>query len=267
MKSFLQLITILAFALMAVGCSSTSYLYCKYTSDQQAVSQITDQANLAKIAQMNTDADMRRIAIARLTDQDVLAQIAQEDEDWDARKGAVSRLTDQSLLAQVALKAMDEDIRLDAIDKLTDQTSLAQVALADLNWSVSEVVSERIRQSHQDDLARLRARHAADRQMLLRDSHHGSQNVAVARILHTKQTELEHALAAHYDNVERVLTKHEERIQRSLRRLVDRLTDPDLLAQVAQQAKDPFVRRLARTRGSLRSPATSIKRQVPRLLD
>jgi hypothetical protein len=94
---------------------------------EAAVSQLTDQALLAKIAATNDDLDARLTAVKRMTDQAALAQIAVSSKYPVVCDAAIRRVTDQTWLANIA--AGDENyVREYAIQNLTDQAQLAKVA-------------------------------------------------------------------------------------------------------------------------------------------
>jgi hypothetical protein len=91
---------------------------------------LTDQAQLAVLAQADPESAVRSVAVLRLTDQAVLGRIAQSDSDALVRTRAVERVSDQAVLAGLAT-ATHEDVRLGAVGALTDQTVLAKVARTD----------------------------------------------------------------------------------------------------------------------------------------
>ena len=70
-----------------------------------------------------------REAVANLADQTELARISIHEPDQDTRSVAVGRLTEQGLLAKVAVETFDRNVWQAAIQKLTDQTLLAKIVL------------------------------------------------------------------------------------------------------------------------------------------
>lgn len=93
----------------------------------EALSNVSDQSTLAKVALEDTSWYVRKAAVERLTDQSVLAKVALEDSVYNMRGAAVRRLTDQSALAKVALEDTSWYVRRAAINKL-DKESLAALA-------------------------------------------------------------------------------------------------------------------------------------------
>lgn len=94
---------------------------------EAAVSQLTDQALLAKIAAGNDDLDARLTAVKKMTDQAALAEIAVSSKFPVVCDAAIRRVTDQTLLANIA--AGDENyVRAYAIKSLTEPALLAKVA-------------------------------------------------------------------------------------------------------------------------------------------
>jgi hypothetical protein len=96
-----------------------------------AVQRLTDQAELARIAQQDANADVRRAAVQRLADQVVLADIAQSDVVPGVRAAAVERLNDQTLIAGIVQKDADPSVRAAAVARLRDQALLSGIAQKD----------------------------------------------------------------------------------------------------------------------------------------
>jgi len=95
-----------------------------------AVSELTDQTLLAKIATQNRHEGVRLAAVDKLTDQATLARIAAEDENQRVGWNALVTLhaPEQEILAQIATEARVAIVRYTAVLKLTDHTMLAKIA-------------------------------------------------------------------------------------------------------------------------------------------
>ncbi|MDM8522203.1 hypothetical protein QUF80_02430 [Desulfococcaceae bacterium HSG8] len=65
---------------------------------------MTDQNELADIAENAYDPDIRKSAVKKVTDQKQLADIAKNDSYSSVRKKALESVTDQKLLADIAKK-------------------------------------------------------------------------------------------------------------------------------------------------------------------
>jgi ankyrin repeat protein len=92
-----------------------------------AVTQLTDQMALEKTAH-DRDSEVRLAAVTKLTNQTVLVKIALEDESSFVREAAVRKLTDQAVLAKIVVEDKNTSVRLQAVAKLTDQNVLAKIA-------------------------------------------------------------------------------------------------------------------------------------------
>lgn len=95
---------------------------------------IADQTLLADVAKMAYSGGIRLAAANKLTDkaiaQTIYADVA-ENGHWQQRDEAVQLLTDQGLLAEVAKRSSTTKVRLQVADKLTDK-ALAQRIFADI---------------------------------------------------------------------------------------------------------------------------------------
>jgi CHAT domain-containing protein len=100
--------------------------------DDITIEKLTDQKLLTQIA-LNQSFPYRRSVIEKLTDQDALAQIALNDPDEMNRLIARGKLTDQKILAETAMDAHDMSVRVEAAEKLTDQKAMGQFIIKELN--------------------------------------------------------------------------------------------------------------------------------------
>ena len=109
-----------------------------------AISEISDQALLIRLAIEDLDLIVRKTAAARLTDQVLLAKLVVESKDWEVREIATKKLLDQALLMRLAIEDIDVSVRLAAIEKLIDPTILASIALADNNSGIREAAFQKL---------------------------------------------------------------------------------------------------------------------------
>jgi hypothetical protein len=96
-----------------------------------ALSQIVDQAVLAKIAMDGKDRDVREAAIDKLTNQALIAKGLYQEPDFFLRMAYVGVLTDETLLARIAVGDKDSTVRGTAIWRLSDKNLLAKIAVDD----------------------------------------------------------------------------------------------------------------------------------------
>jgi hypothetical protein len=113
-----------------------------------AVSNLTNQTLLEKIAIEDKSEGVRKCAIGRLADQSLLAKIAIEDNHpySDLGATAVKKLTDQALLAKIAIAGMKSYVREYAVEKLTDQELLAKIIAEDKDPGVRSAAKRRLDQ-------------------------------------------------------------------------------------------------------------------------
>lgn len=93
--------------------------------------QLSDQAQLAKIAVDDKDALVRATAVRKLTDPTLLGKVVLRDKDTLVRAAAVENLTDQTLLATIAIDDKHAVVRAAAVKQLADQTVLVTIAVED----------------------------------------------------------------------------------------------------------------------------------------
>ena len=185
-----------------------------------AVEMVADQNVLAKIAKTDKDSKVRETAIRKLTDQNLLADIAKTDSDSDVRCAAIENLTNQMVLAEIAKTDKDDSVRETAIEKITDQALLADVAKNAKNWQVRAAVLDKI--TNQNALADV-AKNAKGWRV---------RTTAIDKI--TDQNVLAGAVKTG------IVETPEERFHWRL--AVETLTDQALLADLAKNAEDSFIR-------------------------
>jgi hypothetical protein len=112
-----------------------------------AVNRLTDPTALAKVFVETPEQHIRKAAEsqlleakrwARLSDQSLLVKFAVGFEDGYSLNTFVSQLANQALLSHIAVTAKDWRIREVAVSKLTDQAILAKVAVEDKVGDVRE---------------------------------------------------------------------------------------------------------------------------------
>ena len=109
-----------------------------------AVEKITDLPVLAKVAIGDTDSRVRKAAVEKIADQAVLAKVVIGDKDSRVRAAAVERIMDQDVLAKVAIGDTDLGVGRAAISKVTDQALLAKVAVEGHDWMLCESAVEKL---------------------------------------------------------------------------------------------------------------------------
>ena len=168
----------------------------KWEKRLEAVSELTDQDQLAHIAENDPDEPIRLAAINKLTDETVLARAAEQDVDEAIRLAALSRIVSQSVLKEVARTASSFKIREAAVQKLEDADTLAAIALEDENYCVrlaaveqlgdhpvlSEVALKDEHSSVRIHAVELLTDQATLEQVALRDEFHSLRVAAVKRI-------------------------------------------------------------------------------------
>lgn len=78
---------------------------------------------------MSKDDRTAYLAVTRLTDQSEIAHAALESPFWSARQEAAKRLTDQSILEKVAMESTDSNVQQAVIERMTDQSTLVKIAI------------------------------------------------------------------------------------------------------------------------------------------
>jgi hypothetical protein len=118
-----------------------------------AVSRLTDQTLLAKIAKNDKDSVVRKTAENRK--EALLAEIARNNSDCMAAKAAVEMLTDQTLLAEIAKKVHFDEVRYIAVRRLLGEAILADLAKNDKDRVVRRVAVENMGSTNQRLLAEI----------------------------------------------------------------------------------------------------------------
>ncbi len=102
-----------------------------------------DQELLVAVAQHDTDARVRRVALKKLTDSEVLLRLAAEDADEGLRRLATERAA--TLLAALAASGEAEDACARALERIGDPAALASVAMSAVHPAIRRAALERVR--------------------------------------------------------------------------------------------------------------------------
>jgi len=94
-----------------------------------AVTKLTRQDALEKVALEGNASEIRRASTEKLQNQTVLEKIALEDTDASVRKNAVINLCNQTLLAKISIEDKDFSVREAAATNLWDQTLLTKIII------------------------------------------------------------------------------------------------------------------------------------------
>ncbi|MBK8180454.1 MAG: hypothetical protein IPK67_16490 [Planctomycetes bacterium] len=210
------------------------------------VAQMTDQAELAQIAESeNYSPELRLAAIERITDQPTLARLAAREWDATRRELALSKLTDPSLLAQMAMNSAKAD-RLFILPKITDKELLVRMATEDTDLEIQRAAWSAIRDPVY--LGKLVREHPVADVRLLAFCHLTDQSVLANLALNPPNRTLRQDAWGQLDQEQ--LAKLAESGSNFLvrRSAIGRLTDQVALTRIATGGADPFLRRAATAR-------------------
>jgi len=236
-----------------------------------AVSHLTDQASLTKLAQEDPDEEVRTTAASQLAvGAQARTKIAQADPAPKVRAAAATGITDQAILGQLALADPAAWVRAKAVQQLTNQAILARVIQGDQDYGVRESAVREVtdhallaKLAKEDPDAILRDR-AVVRMMDLdgKGFDEGDEPVAAspAEIAQDAVVLAEIALAEKDDGVrgDAVSAVSDQNVLNQVARFdadarirqgaAWRLTDKGVLALIAQQDHDPEVQKIATRR-------------------
>jgi len=123
-----------------------------YYVRKAAIERLTDLNLVVQLAQIEKDAEIRKIAVGKLVSvfklpgqnisfdaeiQKILHKIARSDQDIEIAILAIAKITDQSVLFDISKHATFSVARKTAVQKLTDQDILKNFALKDKSSEVS----------------------------------------------------------------------------------------------------------------------------------
>ncbi|HBT65652.1 MAG TPA: hypothetical protein DEB10_13430, partial [Ruminococcaceae bacterium] len=132
------------FELEAVADSRASARHWVEIRQEELISRMTSQTELAYIAKLDIDSAIRYAAIRKLTDQSVLAELAKTDRRDNVRKLATERITDPSVLTELAEQDSSYSVRAIAVEKIADRAVLQHIFDTDDNEWVCATAKERL---------------------------------------------------------------------------------------------------------------------------
>lgn len=194
-----------------------------------ATKKLTNQGVIVDIAKNNKDRYVRCTAIEMVTDQNVLTDIAKNDKDYRVRRAAIEKITDQNVLADIAKNDKDYLVRSVAIVMITEQNYLvdviknAQISEARLEAAIMRVEKEYINVSIEEG-----------QQRVFNDIYKGLGLRVAQSGFPQPKFDFEKSINAGKSADEESLTIY--------RTALEKLTDQNILADIAQSAKDRTAR-------------------------
>jgi hypothetical protein len=194
-----------------------------------AMRELSDQAVLLDVALHDRSGRVREAAAERLVDPRALAEIARGRgySSSEMKFAALKRLSEGPLLLEVALNALGDDIKLAAVEKLKDQALLVGVAQKSNCMDVRLAAAGKLAdQPLAQSIYTAIAKQYSDCWRLCRP--------VVEKIADAALAESIYAEAAIKDSNEQVCLS-----------LIERISDRDLLALVANKSRHSEVREVA----------------------
>jgi len=217
---------------------------------RSAVSRLSDEALLAKIAKTDRAPGVRIAAVRELRGSAqgaLLSEIARTDCDEDVREAAVDRLDDQDVLAEIAGTNSNKRVRWLAVKKLSNQTLLAEIAKTDNDENIRKaafeglidgaLLAEIFKTAGDGNVRRLAVTRLAEQASL----------VHIRTIYATNVDKDRRNTAAKLDNEYQILLANIAKTDSdaSMRRIAaEALTDQVVLAEIAKMDSDSYVRRV-----------------------
>ena len=109
-----------------------------------AVGQITFENVLFRVARHSRKASIRGTAIQKILDQNYLMELVQKEQNANLREMLIAKITDQKLLANIAKGDAYDEVRWMAIEALVDDKALFDIALHDQSPSIMRVAVAQI---------------------------------------------------------------------------------------------------------------------------
>jgi hypothetical protein len=195
---------------------------------EAAVKKITNQKLLADVAvnskQLWTE-PVGMAAVEQITDQNLLAYVAKND-GW-VHEEAIKKITDLNILADIAKNAESSSARNAAIKKLTDQKVLVDVAENDKDVYVRM----------------LAAKNLTDQTLAQKVYADIAKSSTTKKQTDPFVAQLASLMRDYYKKNDKYSDVRDVRIV-----AVERLTEPSILADVAKNAEDSNVRKVASER-------------------
>jgi hypothetical protein len=188
------------------------------------------------------DEDVRRAAVTNLTDQALLARLAVESKWLDIRITAISKVTDQVLLCQWAENAPQAAIRQAAVRRIADDRFLVQRLPTEPSVAVRAASIETLREKDSLREVALTAYHQEDREHALQRLKQvvGYQASDVVKA-HEALAKRVKALAAETDSSKLLALALEGEFDVLRAAAAQRLSDPAALEQAAMRGRDRAV--------------------------
>lgn len=113
------------------------------------IKKMTNQTALVKIAQNNSDPDVREAAVKNIKNQSILKKIAQKDKVAKVRLAAVYKINDQKVLTEIAFKDKSSWNRREATSRITSEKILTEIAINSLDLYVIKNSIKKIQSQNQ----------------------------------------------------------------------------------------------------------------------
>jgi hypothetical protein len=190
----------------------------------EAVKQLGDQPLLEKVASEDSDGGIALQALGKVVDEAILDKLAGEPSKdpqdlWKVAREATSRVSDQATLAGLALTSPDDGVRGLAVNRLANQDMLLKVALE----SRDQQIAERATDKTKDPASLVRI-------ALSKDSK--AREAAIARVVDQAA-------------LKQIIGEDDDDSQSARISAASRLTDPDLLKDLAFNDRQMEVRQAA----------------------
>lgn len=216
----------------------------------KALSLVTAQTNIAKIAIESQGFDTALTASRRVRDPALLEKVAMESKHANSRMIVYDKLSDEAQ-GRVATRAKHEQMRSYAAGKLTDLNLLSRMAASDKDESVRKRAADRIKQLEDQIEKTIKdaSLSAADGSRLKR-AHRLNDQAELARLATTDPiVQIRLATAGRVTDqavLKKIMLEEKEEMVRltALRRVEDQA----LLAQVASKDPSQLIRNLAALR-------------------
>ncbi len=197
----------------------------KFMVAKRAVEEMTTAQQLADVAISAPHSEVRRLALERLADYSemdpVYSYVAKYDPDSVLRLVAVERLSNAATLGYVAVNDPYKWIRRTAIEKISDVEILTQVINSD-----PDPDNRLCALSNINDLNTLV-------QISRANDHYPVRKKAVMKTLHLKGEEM---------------SQDKQGLRGTVEEIIERITDNNILKDIANNDGDPWVQRVARNR-------------------
>jgi hypothetical protein len=132
-KSFIPLVFIMILLINCGRVVNSPETVALWTDDPSegisALSEITDQLVISRIAKQARCPKVQLEAVRKLTNQDTIAEIAIQTSNPQVALKAIYLLTNDSLLGKIATESQNSDLQMAAFKRVNDPCVLAKLAL------------------------------------------------------------------------------------------------------------------------------------------